>query len=653
MDILKKCDMPIKKVLSLILTVFFLSICTSTYGQKQSIAREWIELTLKAMKEDYTRPPVNARSLFYASIGMYNAWAAYDINAQTYLLGKGDFPFERQSFKIPTNVQQARDEAISYFMYRFLTIRFATSPNAKKAQERFDQFMKSKNYDINYLDDNYQNGSAASLGNYIFWCVHITSLEDGAAENNNFERYYLPKEYKNSRLEVKKGTESTFKLDDPNCWQPIMFHNNAVDQNGNRIMDLQNFECSHWGSIVPFALNDKEKSSFLRDGKEYFTYFNLPAPPQLDSTNALNSNFYQWNYALVSAWSSQLSPFDGKTWDISPASLGNVDINLPNTLEEYKTFYDFYNGWTKRIGYSINPKTKSPYSPQIVSRGDFLRAMAQYWSDGPNSETPPGHWFSILNYVNDQPETIKKWKGEGRVLDDLEWDVKSYLALGGALHDAAIVAWGYKGRYFSIRPISAIKYMVSLGQSSDKSQLNFHPFGIPLHKGLIEVVTEKDPLAGHLAENIGKIKIFSWKGHTNDSLAISSGSNWILGEDWMPFLKLNFITPPFPGYISGHSCFSQAAAEVLTEITGDAYFPRGLGEYKIPKNTFFFNGERLNSDIILQWATYYDAADQCGLSRIYSGIHPPCDDIPARNAGRKIGKNVIQKVNVLFNPTNN
>ena len=38
-------------------------------------------------------------------------------------------------------------------------------------------------------------------------------------------------------------------------------------------------------------------------------------------------------------------------------------------------------------------------------------------------------------------------------------------------------------------------------------------------------------------------------------------------------------------------------------------------------------------DVVLQWATYRDASDQCSLSRIWGGIHPPADDIPGRIIG--------------------
>jgi len=105
----------------------------------------------------------------------------------------------------------------------------------------------------------------------------------------------------------------------------------------------------------------------------------------------------------------------------------------------------------------------------------------------------------------------------------------------------------------------------------------------------------------------------------------------------MPYQKANFVTPAFPGYISGHSTFSRAAAEVLAAITGSPYFPGGMGEFPAPQNAFLVFEEGPSVNVTLQWATYQDAADQCSLSRIWGGIHPPQDDIPGRLIGRKIG----------------
>jgi len=43
-------------------------------------------------------------------------------------------------------------------------------------------------------------------------------------------------------------------------------------------------------------------------------------------------------------------------------------------------------------------------------------------------------------------------------------------------------------------------------------------------------------------------------------------------------------------------------------------------------------------DIVLQWATYYDAADDAGISRLYGGIHIPADDFAGRELGSACGK---------------
>ena len=100
-------------------------------------------------------------------------------------------------------------------------------------------------------------------------------------------------------------------------------------------------------------------------------------------------------------------------------------------------------------------------------RGDFARVFAEYWADGPKSETPPGHWNVIANEVADSPGFERRLGGTGAALDPLEWDVKMYFALNGAVHDAAIAAWGLKGFYDWARPISMIRYMGGMGQSSD------------------------------------------------------------------------------------------------------------------------------------------------------------------------------------------
>jgi hypothetical protein len=114
--------------------------------------------------------------------------------------------------------------------------------------------------------------------------------------------------------------------------------------------------------------------------------------------------------------------------DTSPAQLG-ASIDLPRTFSGMLDFYDMKSGGIKTLGHSSNPKTNKPYAPNIMKRGDYTRAIAEFWADGPKSETPPGHWFTIWNTVTDNLNT-KQWGGQGRIMDDLEYDVKGYFTLG-------------------------------------------------------------------------------------------------------------------------------------------------------------------------------------------------------------------------------
>jgi hypothetical protein len=105
----------------------------------------------------------------------------------------------------------------------------------------------------------------------------------------------------------------------------------------------------------------------------------------------------------------------------------------------------------------------------------------------------------------------------------------------------------------------------------------------------------------------------------------------------MPYQLPTFVTPSFPGFISGHSTFSRAAAEVLTGITGSEYFPGGLSSWSVPAGSLRITVGP-SADVALQWATYYDAADQAGQSRLFGGIHVQADDFTGRLIGSSCGK---------------
>jgi hypothetical protein len=615
-----------------------------------SVARQWNEAMLFAISNDLARPTVHARNLFHVSAAMYDAWAVYDAAAETYLLGKTLYGYEGCPFAglmaPPADVAAARAECISHAAYRMLRHRFQNSPGAARSLPYFDSLFVALGCDPANTSVDYRDGSPAALGNYIAACVIDYGLRDYSNETNDYaNRYYEPV---NPPLAPKNpGNPFVRDLD---RWQPLTF-DLFIDQSGNVIPgNTPSFLSPEWGQVLPFALEEKDLKVYMRDGFDYWVYHDPGPPAYLDRHRDGLDDPYKWNFALVAIWAAHLDPTDGVYWDISPAGIGNT-ARWPKTFDEYLAFYDLFEGGVSDDGHAVNPHTQQPYEPQWVPRGDYARVLAEYWADGPQSVTPPGHWFDIFNHVADHPALERRFRGQGPAIDPLEWDIKGYFILGGAMHDAAITAWGIKGWYDYARPISAIRGMAEFGQSSDPNLPNYSPKGLPLVDGYIELVEPGDSLEGRFGQHIGKVKLYTWRGpdHIVDPAVDVAGVGWILAENWWPYQRPTFVTPPFAGYISGHSTYSSAAADVMTMITGDPYFPGGMGVFPIQKDRYLVFEKGPSVDMALQWATYRDASDQTSLSRIWGGIHPPIDDIPGREIGRLVARDAVRLAEDYFN----
>jgi len=609
-----------------------------------SVARLWNEVVLESIRNDNARPTVHARNLFHTSAAMYDAWAAYSDTANTYFLGRsmGTSACEFDKTQLGGDRQLGRESALSYATYRLIRHRFIGSPGEEDTFALADDLMLSLNLDTAQTSTNYKALGAAALGNHIADCIIRFGLQDGANEQNG----YTNTSYTTSNPTLQMDNPGNPDIVDLNHWQPLGLVE-FIDQSGNVVPGgSAEFLSPEWGQVTPFALESDDLTVYSKDGFDYLVYHD-PGLPPLSGTDS--ADYYKWGFGLVAKWSSHLTPDDGVMIDISPASLGNIQ-EYPS-VEDYGTFYNALEGGDASIGYEVNPVTGAPYEPQIVPRGDYARVLAEFWADGPDSETPPGHWFTLLNEVNDHPLLEKRYEGVGEPLGSMEWDVKAYFTLGGAMHDSAVTAWGIKGWYDYIRPVSAIRAATDFGQSSDPLADTYHEQGIALEPGFIELVTLSDPLAGESNENVGKIKLKSWRGP--DYILFpdtdEAGVGWILAENWWPYQRPSFVTPPFAGYVSGHSTYSRAAAEVLTALTGTKYFPGGMSGFKIKANEFLVFESGPSVDLTLQWATYQDASDQCSLSRIWGGIHPPADDIPGRLIGKAIGQDAFAFAKNYFN----
>jgi FG-GAP-like repeat/ASPIC and UnbV len=578
--------------------------CTRSDLQGRSVARVWDEALLDAIRRDLPAPTTHARNLFHVSAAMWDAWAAYDPKADGY------FVTEKHR---AADVLAAREAAISFAAYRVLLWRYGYGANVRTTFDELTRTMRSLCYRIDFTSR--KGDSPAALGNRIAAAVIRYGEHDGAQE----ARHYADESYTpvNAPLVVAQpGTA----IHDPTLWQPLAL-DQIVAQNGLAVPGkVQTFIGARWGHVRGFALPRSKKG--------------LPIDPGAPPIGTPEDAAYKQAAVDVIRKSAELDPTDRQTVDIGLDSFGNNPL-----------------GTNDGHGYPVNPVTGKPYDREVVLRGDYARVLAEFWADGPSSETPPGHWNVIANQVSDSPQLAGRI-GPGAA-SRLRWDVKLYFALNGAVHDAAITAWGIKRAYQSVRPISMIRYLAGRGQSSDRSLPSYDPEGLPLIPGLIELITPESSAPGQrhadLAGHVGEIAIRTWRGPPQDPTQ-DSGVGWILGERWVPYQKATFVTPAFPGFVSGHSTFSRAAAEVLAADTGSPYFPGGIFEQTFSPGYLKF--ERGPSEpVTLQWATYYDAADQAGISRLYGGIHVAADDFAGRRLGSKIGKQAWARARRYFTGT--
>ncbi len=568
--------------------------CQRTAGPAEwTVARHWNEALLGAIRRALPAPTVHARNLFHVSVAMWDAWAAYDPVASGYVV--------REKHRA-SDIAAARDEAIAYAAYGILTARYLDAFGGAESVSAFADLMDALCYPLDVTTT--EGDGPAALGNRIARTVLATFRDDGSNEANG----YTPLDYApvNPPLVVD---ETGNEMVDPDRWQPLQLAF-MISQNGIPLENgVQEFIGPHWGHVTAFALPPAGPDGVPID----------PGPPPRFDDPATRAELVDQVVEVIRD-SSRLDPAHGMTIDISPGAHG------ANPL-----------GTNDGTGHRVNPATGEPYPPRVVNEADFWRVVAEFWADGPKSETPPGHWNVIANLVSDELGAGEgsglRIGGTGDELDRLEWDVKLYLAVNGAVHDAAIAAWGLKGHYDSSRPISLIRLLGTTDDAGDRETL-------PLIPGLIEVVTAETSAPGgrheRLAGHDGEIAILAWPGIPDDPETETAGVRWILAGDWVPYQLPTFVTPSFAGYISGHSTFSRAAAEVLTAFTGSGYFPGGVSGYTIAAGELAFEAGP-TADVRLEWATYYDAADQAGQSRLWGGIHIRADDFTGRRVGAQVG----------------
>lgn len=230
------------------------------------------------------------------------------------------------------------------------------------------------------------------------------------------------------------------------------------------------------------------------------------------------------------------------------------------------------------------------------------KAIVEFMRDGPRSTGQSGHWLKFAQAVSRRDK------------QDVDKDVKLFFAVGAACFDAFIAAWESKRFYDSSRPWTLVRHY---------------------YKGQ---------------------KVEGWAGPGKGVVEMAA-------EQWHPYSPYNFITPPFPGYVSGHSTVSAAAAKVLELFTGSDRF----GEVERRKAGMMTESEyeckaiqmrlgqspkdaKLTCDVALDLPTFSATAEMAGLSRVMGGYHIQADNIAGLELGRKVAEFDFPKILAYFEP---
>jgi len=302
------------------------------------------------------------------------------------------------------------------------------------------------------------------------------------------------------------------------------------------------------------------------------------------------------------------------TVPVNPATVNDVNRWQPlqyiDGLGNFVTQSFVGAQWTQVIPFSMTSADEfrsfvSAFGPARFGSGRFLqqardlitfsanltdrqKMIAEYWANGPHTELPPGHWDLFAQFVSNRDD------------HNVDQDVKMFFALTNAIFDAGIAAWDAKRAFDSVRPVTAVPFLFQ-GQ---------------------QIKAWGGPYEGTVTED---------------------------GSQWIPYQPSTFPTPPFPEYISGHSAFSAAGAEVLRRFTHSDYFGASV---TFPAGSSTIEpGATPAQDVTLFWETFTDAANEAGISRRYGGIHFEAGDLVGRATGRLVAIQAWEKAKSYINGT--
>ncbi len=214
------------------------------------------------------------------------------------------------------------------------------------------------------------------------------------------------------------------------------------------------------------------------------------------------------------------------------------------------------------------------------------KGIVEFMRDGPRSTGQSGHWLRFAQAVSRR----------GRY--DIDQDVKLFFAVANVAMDAFIASWEAKRYYDSSRPWTLVRHYY----------------------------------AGRTVKG--------WMGP-------GKGVAMLPAEEWHPYSPYTFITPPFPGYVSGHSTVSGACARTLELFTGSDRF----GEVERREAGALTEPDFPSVPVTLQLPTFTATAEMAGISRVMGGYHIQADNVAGLELGRKVAEYVWPRTQAYFDGT--
>jgi membrane-associated phospholipid phosphatase len=235
---------------------------------------------------------------------------------------------------------------------------------------------------------------------------------------------------------------------------------------------------------------------------------------------------------------------------------------------------------------------------------DNHKIQAEFWAGGPYTISPPGMFMWLF----------KQYFVANNVYDRATC-VYAALDLAIQLFEIGRVVWGLKLQYQQARPIQDIRRL-------------------------------------YATATVG-----SWRTTAGPSGTLLPAAD-VSGALWTPYQVVNFVTPPFPDFVSGHSSFSQIFALVMTDWFGPTIpataptLMTNLNKFSgmfpatdtQPFGTFVVGAGRSEiqaglvpaAPVTITFRTWEEVAASAGISRQWGGIHAHSAHVGGQAAARAV-----------------